>query len=103
MSDGFLHIYFLNNASKRMHKWIHYFDIYERHLSRFRGQSVVMLEIVVMGGGSLQMQKEFLGPDARIVGIDINPVCKAPIPTAVPTAAIPIGLIGIGGPNIAIA
>lgn len=76
MSDGFLHKYFLNNSSKRLHKWIHYFDIYERHLSRFRGQSVVMLEIGVMGGGSLQMWKEYLGPDARIVGIDINPACK---------------------------
>lgn len=77
MSDGFLHKYFLNNSSKRLHKWIHYFDIYERHLSRFRGKSVVMLEIGVMGGGSLKMWKEYLGPDAKIIGIDINPNCKA--------------------------
>lgn len=35
-----------------------------------------MLEIWVMGGGSLQMWKEYLGPDGRIVVIDINPECK---------------------------
>lgn len=76
MGNGFLHRYFLNNSSKRLHKWNHYFDIYERHFSRFREKPVVMLEIGVMGGGSIQMWKEFLGPDAKIIGIDINPDCK---------------------------
>ncbi len=76
MSAGFLHRYFLNNANKRLHKWMHYFDIYERHLERFRNNSPVMLEIGVFGGGSLQMWKEYLGPGCRIVGLDINPKCK---------------------------
>ncbi len=76
MSDGFLHKYFLNNSSKRLHKWNHYFDIYERHLSRFRGKKVVMLEIGIFGGGSLDMWRAYLGNDAKIVGIDINPDCK---------------------------
>lgn len=76
MSDGFLHKYFLNNSHKRLHKWIHYFDIYERHLSRFRGKSPVMLEIGVFGGGSLQMWKEYLGTGCQIIGVDINPECK---------------------------
>jgi cephalosporin hydroxylase len=76
MSDGFLHKYFLNNSNKRLHKWIHYFDIYERHISRFRGMSPTMIEIGVMGGGSLAMWKEYLGPGSRIIGIDINPECK---------------------------
>ncbi len=75
-SDGFLHKYFLNNAHKTLHKWVHYFDIYERHLERFRGTSPVMIEIGVSGGGSLAMWKAYLGPGARIVGIDINPACK---------------------------
>lgn len=65
MSDGFLHKYFLNNSHKRLHKWIHYFDIYERHLARFRGTSPTMIEIGVMGG-SLAMWKEYLGPESRI-------------------------------------
>jgi cephalosporin hydroxylase len=76
MSDGFLHKYFLNNSSKRLHKWNHYFDIYERHLSRFRGKNLVMLEIGVFGGGSLDMWRAYLGPEAKIIGIDINPECK---------------------------
>ena len=76
MSEGFLHKYFLNNGHKRLHKWVHYFDIYERHFERFRGTSPVMLEIGVHGGGSLAMWKEYLGPGSKIIGIDINPKCK---------------------------
>jgi len=77
MSDGFLHKYFLNNAHKRLNKLVHYFDIYERHFERFRDTSPVMLEIGVKGGGSLAMWKEYFGPDSRIIGIDIDPECKA--------------------------
>ena len=77
MSDGFLHKYFLNNSHKRMYKWVHYFDIYERHLERFRGKSAVMVEIGVKDGGSLSMWKEYLGSGSTIIGIDINPDCKA--------------------------
>ena len=65
MSDGFLHKYFLNNAHKRLHKWVHYFDIYERHFERFRGKSPTMIEIGVQGGGSLAMWKEYFGPGSR--------------------------------------
>jgi cephalosporin hydroxylase len=75
--DGFLHRYFLNNSHKSVNKWMHYFDIYERHLEQFRGTSPVMLEIGVSEGGSLAMWKEYLGKGAKIVGIDINPACKA--------------------------
>jgi hypothetical protein len=75
--DAFLHRYFLNNGGKRLHKWVHYFDIYERHLERFRGRPVTMFEIGVAGGGSLAMWRAYLGPAARIVGIDIDPACKA--------------------------
>jgi hypothetical protein len=76
MSDGFLHEYFLNNADKKLHKWFHYFSVYERHFSRFRGKAPVMLEIGVFGGGSLAMWKNYFGKDSRIIGVDINPECK---------------------------
>lgn len=59
-----------------MHKWIHYFDIYERHFSRFRNAAPVILEIGVFGGGSLGMWKEYFGPSAQVVGLDIDPECK---------------------------
>lgn len=76
MNDGFLHRYFLNNSHKRLHKWNHYFDIYERHLRRFRGASPVVIEVGVMGGGSLSMWREYFGSGSRIIGVDINPDCK---------------------------
>lgn len=74
--DGFLHKYFLNNNSSILHKWIHYFDIYEQHFSRFRNKSPVVLEIGVGSGGSSQMWKQFFGEGSKIIGIDINPDCK---------------------------
>ena len=76
MDSSFLHRYFLNNSHKRLHKWIHYFDIYETHFARFRGKAPVVVEIGVMGGGSLKMWKEYFGEGSRIVGVDINPDCK---------------------------
>lgn len=57
-------------------KWRHYFSIYDRHLSRFRGQPVHLVEIGVAGGGSLQMWRDYLGPDSHLYGIDIDPACK---------------------------
>ena len=76
MADGFLHKYFLNNPSKSLHKWTHYFDIYERHFERFRSKSPVILEIGVMGGGSLAMWREYFGDGVKVIGLDINPECK---------------------------
>lgn len=77
MSDGFLHKYFLSNSHKNLHKWFHYFDIYERHFERFRNKSPVMVEIGIAGGGSLAMWKEYFGPGSKIIGVDINATCKA--------------------------
>ncbi|MDG3086928.1 class I SAM-dependent methyltransferase [Vibrio hannami] len=71
-----LHKYFLNNSSLRIHKWLHYFDIYERHFNRFVNKSPVVLEIGVFGGGSLKMWKDYFGDGCKVIGIDINPECK---------------------------
>lgn len=68
--------YFENNTGSLMHKWLHYFDAYDRHFSRFRGTDVHLLEIGVAHGGSLEMWKKYFGPNARIFGADINPQCK---------------------------
>lgn len=69
--------YVLNNPGRLIDKWMHYFDIYHRHLAQFRDQAVTLVEFGVLHGGSLQMWKRYLGPRARIVGVDVNPVCKA--------------------------
>jgi hypothetical protein len=68
--------YFRENKGRLIHKWIHYFDIYDRHFSRFKNKEITILEIGVSHGGSLQMWKEYFGPKAKIYGIDINPLCK---------------------------
>jgi len=75
--DGYLHRHFLSNSGKRLHKWMHYFDIYERHFERFRGRAPLVLEIGVYGGGSLEMWRGYFGPGSRIVGLDIDPACAA--------------------------
>lgn len=67
---------FLNNNGRVIHKWKHYFTAYENHFARFVGRPVLVLEIGVFKGGSLQMWKNYLGPHAQIVGIDIDPSCK---------------------------
>ena len=58
-------------------KWWHYLPIYERHLARFRGQTVHLVEIGVWSGGSLRMWRDYLGVRSRVTGVDIDPACKA--------------------------
>jgi hypothetical protein len=74
MSD--LEKHFIENTGRRIHKWKHYFEIYDRHFARFRGTDVHIVEFGVSQGGSLQMWKQYFGPKAKIFGIDINPHCK---------------------------
>jgi hypothetical protein len=69
--------YFRNNHKRLIHKWNHYFDIYERHFHRYRNKEVVILEIGLFQGGSLQMWKNYFGDKVKIYGIDIDPRCKA--------------------------
>jgi len=67
---------FLTNDKRVIHKWKHYFPIYERHFKDFVSKPLTFVEIGCGQGGSLQMWKRYFGPHARIVGVDINPKCK---------------------------
>ena len=67
---------FLTNDARLIHKWKHYFPVYERHFRDFVYKPVTFLEIGCGLGGSLQMWKRYFGPHARIIGIDILPRCK---------------------------
>jgi cephalosporin hydroxylase len=71
-----LEAYFVANKGKLIHKWQHYFEIYDRHFSRFRGKEIHLVEFGVFHGGSLQMWKHYFGDKAKIYGIDIDPRCK---------------------------
>lgn len=69
--------YFKKNKGRLIHKYHHYFDIYERHFQKYRNKKVTILEIGIFQGGSLQMWKNYFGKSAAIYGVDINPKCKA--------------------------
>lgn len=71
-----LSAYFDQNEGRLITKWTHYFDIYDRHFSRFRDKEINILEIGVYQGGSLQMWKKYFGDKATIYGVDIIPRCK---------------------------
>jgi Methyltransferase domain len=71
-----LESYFNKNTDRVIDKWIHYFEVYERHFTKYRGKEIVICEIGIFNGGSLQMWKDYFGDKAKIYGIDINPNCK---------------------------
>jgi hypothetical protein len=58
-------------------KWRHYFEAYHRHLAKFVGQEVRVVEIGVYSGGSLDMWRSYFGSDSCIYGVDIEEACKA--------------------------
>lgn len=64
---------FRNELTLKCDKWIPYFDVYEKHFSKFVNKAPVIVEVGVQGGGSLQMWRKYFGADAKIYGIDIDP------------------------------
>jgi predicted O-methyltransferase YrrM len=74
VDDPFFAFFSANKAGHVLDKWIHYFPIYTRHLTPYAGRAVSVLEIGVYRGGSMRMWSRFFGPDARLVGVDIDPV-----------------------------
>lgn len=72
-----LSAYFERKTSGRgIWKWRHYFEVYERHLSRFVGRDVRLLEIGIYSGGSLEMWRDYFGEGCQIIGVDIEAACK---------------------------
>jgi Methyltransferase domain len=75
---GVLSDYFEAHTTGRgLWKWTHYYDIYERHLTKFVGGEVTIVEIGVYSGGSLDMWREYFGPRCHIHGVDIAEACRA--------------------------
>ena len=72
-----LHNYFAENRDRGIDKWLFYFDIYEKHFSRFRGKDINILEIGIQNGGSTKMWKNYftdknVNNKVTIYGIDID-------------------------------
>lgn len=59
-----------------MDLWVHYLPVYHRHLERFRDRPVRVLEIGVYRGGGLAMWRHYFGPQATIVGLDVDPAAR---------------------------
>lgn len=67
--------FFWENKSRPINKWLHYFEYYDRHFSKFRNKKVRILEIGVFLGGSLNMWRAYFGPEAFVLGVDIDSSC----------------------------
>ena len=76
--EGFLESWFKNRTDGAMvWKWLHYFDVYEKHFARFRNaRRINLLEFGVNAGGSIDLWRAYFGPGLRYYGVDINPECR---------------------------
>lgn len=60
-----------------------YFQVYEELLRPYVGKPITFVEVGIFHGGSLFMWRKFLGPDARIIGIDFAEQSRCdPVPGA---------------------
>lgn len=66
-----------NEVTHSSDKWQPYFEIYERHLTRYKLKDITLIEVGVQKGGSLEMWSNWLNhrDKTRIIGIDVDPVC----------------------------
>ena len=53
-----------------------YFQTYEELFKDYIDKEIIFVEIGVLHGGSLLMWRRYLGPKARIIGIDLDPKAK---------------------------
>lgn len=67
---------FEDHQGRPTHKWTHFPGLYDRYFSGLRGKPVRLLEIGVSTGGSLEIWRRYFGPDATIVGLDLNPATR---------------------------
>jgi SAM-dependent methyltransferase len=70
---------YYEHEGRGAHKWHHYLEVYDRHLGAFLkkrqaqgSKPIRLLEIGIGSGGSLQIWRKYLGPDAIVFGIDID-------------------------------
>jgi hypothetical protein len=57
-------------------KLTNYFKIYADTLGHLRNTACTFIETGILNGGSLFMWRKWLGAEARIIGVDLNPEAK---------------------------
>jgi hypothetical protein len=62
---------------RAIHKWLHYFDIYEKHFSKFKSTPPKILEIGIQHGGSIDMWNYYFQNKCEIIGVDIDTKCQS--------------------------
>lgn len=62
-----------NTSPEPSFKVSNYFHIYTELFQHLRGTKCTFIEIGILDGGALFMWRKWLGDDARIIGIDLNP------------------------------
>lgn len=67
-----LESFFYCKEHRPLSKWAHYFEIYDRHFSKYRNKAPIVMEIGIFKGGSLQMWKDYFGEGVQIIGVDIE-------------------------------
>ena len=67
---------FYTHAGRPIFKWAHFLPLYDRALAPYAGRAVTLVEIGLAEGGSLELWRAFLGPEARLVGADIEERCR---------------------------
>jgi hypothetical protein len=61
------------NSPEPSFKVSNYFTAYVEIFSHLRGTDCTFIETGILNGGSLFMWRDWLGPQARIIGVDLNP------------------------------
>ena len=64
---------FFNKLNKRCDKWYPFFNVYEKHLSKFKNKPCNLLEIGIQKGGSLELWHHYFGEKCKIHGVDNDP------------------------------
>jgi len=117
--DGDFAGIFASHTGRNTTKWSHYLGIYDRLFAPYRAgfpaadgstRPLRLLEIGVRHGGSLELWRQYFGPSATIVGIDIDPRCadagREDLPVHIGSQADPTFLrsvvTGMGGVDIVV-
>jgi hypothetical protein len=87
-----------NHPGRRVAKWLHYVDIYDKLLREFKNKvdsgefsnlsPLKLLEIGVQDGGSLEVWSSYFDNAVQVFGIDINKNCAT---FAIPGVEVRIG------------